>query len=69
MSPDLHTATSDRRAAVIDLLQADSVLADPVLRNALLRVPPREAPPPRPCPGQGPGADPIDWRLLDDREE
>lgn len=39
MSLDLHAATSRQRADMVDLLEADGVLTDPLLRDAL-----------RPCP-------------------
>ncbi|MFF3319987.1 methyltransferase domain-containing protein [Streptomyces sp. NPDC003035] len=74
MSFDLHTATSGRRAAMVDRLKADGILTSPLLRDALLRVRREVLLPHAYVRISGPGADPIDWRLLDgshpdDREE
>ncbi|MEU7283444.1 methyltransferase [Streptomyces sp. NPDC045431] len=65
MSLDLHTATSRRRAGIVDRLSADGVLTDPLLRDALLRLPREVLLPHAYVRVSGPAADPIDWRLLD----
>ncbi|MFE5628583.1 methyltransferase [Streptomyces sp. NPDC056543] len=74
MAPDLHTATRRRRADMVDRLTADGVLTDALLRDALLRLPREILLPHAYVRVSGPGADPIDWRLLDgshpdDRQE
>ncbi|MGW5776433.1 methyltransferase [Streptomyces sp. NPDC003863] len=75
MSLDLQPgATSSRRAAMVDRLTSAGTLTDPLLRDALLRVPREVLLPHAYLRLSGPGADPIDWRLLDgshpdDREE
>ncbi|MEU1226179.1 methyltransferase [Streptomyces sp. NPDC005828] len=75
MSLDLQPgATSSRRAAMVDRLTSAGTLTDPLLRGALLRVPREVLLPHAYLRLSGPGADPIDWRLLDgshpdDREE
>ncbi|MFC9590075.1 protein-L-isoaspartate O-methyltransferase [Streptomyces sp. NPDC056944] len=75
MSSDLRLApTSGRRAAMVDRLMSSGALTDPLLRDALLRVPREVLLPHAYVRVSGPGADPIDWRLLDgshpdDREE
>ncbi|MEV5340151.1 methyltransferase [Streptomyces sp. NPDC052676] len=75
MSLDLHAETlSDLRAAMVDRLTSAGVLTDPHLRDALLRVRREVLLPHAYVRVSGPGADPIDWRLLDgshpdDRQE
>lgn len=65
MALDLHTMTSRRRAGMVDRLTADSVLTDALLRDAMLRLPREVLLPHAYVRVSGPGADPIDWRLLD----
>lgn len=66
MALDLHhTVTSGRRAGMVDRLTADGVLTDSLLRDALLRLPREVLLPHAYVRVSGPGADPIDWRLLD----
>ncbi|MFS0691827.1 methyltransferase [Streptomyces nitrosporeus] len=74
MALDLHTVTSRRRADMVDRLTAEGVLTDPLLRDVLLRLPREILLPHAYVRVSGPGADPIDWRLLDgshpdDRQE
>ncbi|MDQ0840564.1 methyltransferase [Streptomyces sp. V1I6] len=74
MALDLHTVTSCRRADMVDRLTAEGVLTDSLLRDALLRLPREVLLPHAYVRVSGPGADPIDWRLLDgshpdDRQE
>ncbi|MEU8544826.1 methyltransferase [Streptomyces sp. NPDC048717] len=74
MSLDLHEATSRRRADMVDRLTADEVLTDTLLRDALLHVRREVLLPHAYVRVSGPGADPVDWRLLDgahpdDRQE
>ncbi|WP_256961965.1 methyltransferase [Streptomyces sp. NRRL B-24572] len=75
MSLDLQPgATSSRRAAMVDRLTSTGTLTDPLLRDALLHVRRETLLPHAYVRVSGPGADPIDWRLLDgshpdDREE
>ncbi|MFG2666641.1 protein-L-isoaspartate O-methyltransferase [Streptomyces sp. NPDC048387] len=74
MALDLHTVTSGQRAGMVDRLTADGVLTDALLRNALLHVRREVLLPHAYVRVSGPGADPIDWRLLDgshpdDRQE
>ncbi|MFF9624800.1 methyltransferase [Streptomyces griseosporeus] len=65
MPLDLHEATSRRRASMVDRLTTDGVLTDKLLRDALLRLPREVLLPHAYVRVSGPGADPIDWRLLD----
>ncbi|KOT46740.1 methyltransferase [Streptomyces caelestis] len=65
MPLDLHEATSRRRAGMVDRLAAEGVLTDSLLRDALLRLPREVLLPHAYVRVSGPGADPIDWRLLD----
>ncbi|MGW6388963.1 methyltransferase domain-containing protein [Streptomyces sp. NPDC055103] len=68
MSTDLSglsTDPSSRRAALVHRLEADGVLSDPRLREALLRVRREVLLPHAYVRVSGPAADPIDWRLLD----
>ncbi|MFJ8660296.1 methyltransferase [Streptomyces sp. NPDC093795] len=65
MSTELHTATSGRRAAMVERLESEGVLADPRLRDALLQVRREVLLPHAYIRVSGPDADPIDWRLLD----
>ncbi|MFE1232494.1 methyltransferase [Streptomyces sp. NPDC058745] len=72
--PDLETATGVRRAAMVDRLASARVLTYARLREALLHVRREVLLPHAYVRESGPGADPIDWRLLngshpDDREE
>ncbi|MEU2235370.1 methyltransferase [Streptomyces vietnamensis] len=75
MSLDLQPgATGSRRAAMVDRLTSTGTLTDPLLRDALLHVRRETLLPHAYVRVSGPGADPIDWRLLDgshpdDREE
>ncbi|MFI2791008.1 methyltransferase [Kitasatospora sp. NPDC018614] len=74
MALDLHTATSRRRAGMVERLTAKGSLTDSLLRDALLRLPREILLPHAYVRVSGPGADPIDWRLLDgshpdDRQE
>ncbi|MFF0433882.1 protein-L-isoaspartate O-methyltransferase [Streptomyces sp. NPDC004327] len=74
MSPDTHAPTAARRAAMVRRLETDSGLTDPRLREAFLSVRREVLLPHAYVRVSGPGADPIDWRLLDgshpdDREE
>ncbi|MFE0640553.1 protein-L-isoaspartate O-methyltransferase [Streptomyces sp. NPDC058877] len=74
MPSDPHQATSRRRADMVDRLATDGVLTDALLRDALLRLPREVLLPHAYVRVSGPGADPIDWRLLDgshpeDRQE
>ncbi|MEU2232576.1 protein-L-isoaspartate O-methyltransferase family protein [Streptomyces vietnamensis] len=74
MSPDTHAPTVARRAAMVRRLETGSGLADPRLREAFLSVRREVLLPHAYVRVSGPGADPIDWRLLDgshpdDREE
>ncbi|MFG3040972.1 methyltransferase [Streptomyces sp. NPDC048330] len=66
--------TGGRRGAMVDRLLSAGVLTDGGLREALLRVRREVLLPHAYVRVSGPGADPIDWRLLDgahpdDREE
>lgn len=65
MPLDLRETTSRRRAGMADRLTADGVLTDKLLRDALLRLPREALLPHAYVRVSGPGADPIDWRLLD----
>ncbi|MFD3538423.1 hypothetical protein ACFWUQ_02850 [Streptomyces sp. NPDC058662] len=65
MPLDLREATSRRRAGMVDRLTTDGVLIDKLLRDALLRLPREALLPHAYVRVSGPGADPIDWRLLD----
>ncbi|GAA2771107.1 hypothetical protein GCM10010521_55900 [Streptomyces rameus] len=65
MALDLHVVTSGRRAGMVDRLTADGVLTDVLLRDALLHVRREVLLPHAYVRISGPGADPIDWRLLD----
>jgi protein-L-isoaspartate O-methyltransferase len=66
MSLDLQaTDTSSLRAAMVDRLTSAGVLTNPQLRGALLRVRREVLLPHAYVRVSGPGADPIDWRLLD----
>lgn len=65
MPLDLHEATSRRRAGMVDRLAAEGVLTDSLLRDALLCLPREVLLPHAYVRVSGPGADPIDWRLLD----
>ncbi|MEU9865197.1 methyltransferase domain-containing protein [Streptomyces sp. NPDC047971] len=74
MSADLNAATHGARAAMVDRLVSDGVLTDCRLREALLRVRREVLLPHAYVRVSGPGADPIEWRLLqgahpEDREE
>ncbi|MGC4916301.1 methyltransferase [Streptomyces albogriseolus] len=74
MALDLHTVTSRRRADMVDQLTAEGALTDSLLRDALLRLPREILLPHAYVRVSGPGADPIDWRLLngshpDDHQE
>ncbi|MFI9358604.1 protein-L-isoaspartate O-methyltransferase [Streptomyces lydicus] len=75
MFVDLQAAeTSGLRAAMVDRLTSAGVLTDPRLREALLRVYREVLLPHAYVRVSGPGAYPIDWRLLDgshpdDRQE
>ncbi|MFF8381809.1 methyltransferase [Streptomyces sp. NPDC015661] len=74
MSPDLDITTAERRAEMVRRLDAAGVLTDPRLREALLSTRREVLLPHAYVRVSGPGADPIDWRLLDgshpdDREE
>ncbi|MDT0616414.1 protein-L-isoaspartate O-methyltransferase family protein, partial [Streptomyces lancefieldiae] len=74
MSADLSTTTGARRAAMVERLEADGVLTDVRLREALLSVPREVLLPHAYVRVSDPGAEPIEWRLLDgahpdDREE
>ncbi|MEU7047798.1 methyltransferase [Streptomyces eurythermus] len=59
------TDASSLRAAMVDRLTSTGVLTDPKLRDALLRVRREVLLPHAYVRVSGPGADPIDWRLLD----
>ncbi|MEU2238317.1 methyltransferase [Streptomyces sp. NPDC018338] len=65
MSTELDAATGERRAAMVERLASDGTLTDPRLRDALLRVAREVLLPHAYVRVSGPGADPIDWRLLD----
>ncbi|MFJ4003847.1 methyltransferase [Streptomyces sp. NPDC090023] len=65
MDLDLHTVTSRLRAGMVDRLTTEGVLTDALLRDALLRLPREILLPHAYVRVSGPGADPIDWRLLD----
>ncbi|MER5311289.1 methyltransferase [Streptomyces sp. NPDC002773] len=65
MSTELNAATSGRRAAMVERLESDGVLADLQLRDALLQVRREVLLPHAYIRVSGPDADPIDWRLLD----
>ncbi|MER5202505.1 methyltransferase [Streptomyces sp. NPDC002825] len=74
MSPDLDTTTTELRAKMVRRLETAGVLTEPRLREALLAVRREVLLPHAYVRVSGPGADPIDWRLLDgshpdDREE
>lgn len=74
MSADLSTTTGARRAAMVERLDADGVLTDVRLREALLSVPREVLLPHAYVRVSDPGVEPIEWRLLDgahpdDREE
>ncbi len=75
MSVELPAAaTTDLRAAMAARLATAGVLTDPLVREALLRVPREVLLPHAYVRVSGPGADPVDWRLLDgahpeDRQE
>ncbi|GGT56402.1 hypothetical protein GCM10010271_70330 [Streptomyces kurssanovii] len=74
MSADLSTTTRARRAAMVERLEADGVLKDSRLREALLSVRREVLLPHAYVRVSDPGVDPIEWRLLDgahpdDREE
>ncbi|MFJ3505280.1 protein-L-isoaspartate O-methyltransferase [Streptomyces sp. NPDC090135] len=64
MSADLST-TGARRAAMVERLEADGVLTDVRLREALLSVPREVLLPHAYVRVSGPGVEPIEWRLLD----
>ncbi|WP_257584922.1 MULTISPECIES: methyltransferase domain-containing protein [unclassified Streptomyces] len=61
----LLAAATAARASMVERLVADGVLTDPRLREALLRVRREVLLPHAYVRVSGPGADPIDWRLLD----
>lgn len=65
MPTDLPTTTSARRVAFVERLEADGVLTDRLLRDALLALPRERLLPHAYVRVSGPGADPIGWRLLD----
>ncbi|MEV0749834.1 methyltransferase [Streptomyces sp. NPDC050273] len=74
MPLDLHEETGRQRAGMVDRLMAAGVLTDSLVRDALLRLPREALLPHAYVRVSGPGADPIDWRLLDgshpdDRQE
>ncbi|MFE5714756.1 methyltransferase [Streptomyces sp. NPDC056501] len=65
MPTELDTATNGRRAAMVERLESDGALTDPRLRDALLHVNREVLLPHAYVRVSDPGADPIDWRLLD----
>ncbi|MFF8917860.1 protein-L-isoaspartate O-methyltransferase [Streptomyces sp. NPDC015032] len=74
MSADLSTTTGARRAAMVERLEADGVLTDVRLREALLSVPREVLLPHAYLRVSDPGVEPIEWHLLegahpDDRAE
>ncbi|MGW2477746.1 methyltransferase [Streptomyces sp. NPDC001665] len=74
MTLDLYEATNRRRADMVDRLTTSGALTDSLLRAALRRLPREVLLPHAYVRVSGPGADPIDWRLLDgshpaDRQE
>ncbi|MET9550982.1 methyltransferase [Streptomyces sp. NPDC006627] len=74
MPADLSDTTGARRAAMVERLEADGVLTDVQLREALLSVPREVLLPHAYVRVSDPGVEPIEWRLLDgahpdDREE
>ncbi|WP_432126408.1 hypothetical protein [Streptomyces sp. bgisy082] len=74
MSVDLSATTSARRAAMVERLEAEGVLTDSRLREALLSVPREVLLPHAYVRVSDPGVEPMGWRLLDgahpdDREE
>ncbi|MGW3387416.1 protein-L-isoaspartate O-methyltransferase family protein [Streptomyces cinereoruber] len=64
MSADLST-TGARRAAMVERLEAEGVLTDVRLREALLSVPREALLPHAYVRVSDPGVEPIEWRLLD----
>ncbi|MFE5486635.1 protein-L-isoaspartate O-methyltransferase [Streptomyces sp. NPDC056527] len=64
MSAGLNAATHAKRAAMVDRLVSDGVLTDRRLRSALLRVRREVLLPHAYVRVSGPGAEPIEWRLL-----
>ncbi|CAM5282612.1 protein-L-isoaspartate O-methyltransferase family protein [Streptomyces atroolivaceus] len=65
MSADLSTPTGARRAAMVERLEADGVLTDVRLREALQSVPLEVLLPHAYLRMSDPGVEPIEWRLLD----
>jgi hypothetical protein len=65
MSADLSTTTGARRAAMVERLEADGVLTDVRLREALLSVPREVLLPHVYVRVSDPGVEPIEWCLLD----
>ncbi|MFE2562043.1 protein-L-isoaspartate O-methyltransferase [Streptomyces sp. NPDC059352] len=65
MSLDVDATTAGRRAELVGRLESEGTLTDPRLRAALLSVPREGLLPHAYVRVSGPGADPIDWRLLD----
>ncbi|MFF9436524.1 protein-L-isoaspartate O-methyltransferase [Streptomyces sp. NPDC014735] len=65
MSADPSTTTGARRAAMVERLEADGVLTDVRLREALLSVPREVLLPHAYVRVSDPGVEPIEWRLLD----
>ncbi|MFE2609767.1 methyltransferase [Streptomyces mirabilis] len=65
ISSDLLAVTTAARAAMVERLDADGVLTDPLLRDALLRVRREVLLPHAYVRVSKPGIEPIEWRLLD----
>ncbi|MEU9924950.1 methyltransferase [Streptomyces griseoluteus] len=65
MSADLSTTTGARRVAMVERLEAEGVLTDVRLREALLSVPREVLLPHAYVRVSDPGVEPIEWRLLD----
>lgn len=65
MSADLSTTSGARRAAMVERLEADGVLSDVRLREALLSVPREVLLPHAYVRVSDLGVEPIEWRLLD----
>ncbi|MFD3535817.1 protein-L-isoaspartate O-methyltransferase [Streptomyces sp. NPDC058664] len=65
MSTDLPSTASTPRASLAERLEAEGLLTDRLLRDALVALPRERLLPHAYVRVSGPGADPIDWRLLD----